>query len=167
LVLGIETVNAQQIANSPRVAAVLYAMQHGFEMPCDSLLVAWQSTFDMIGGGKSSAAAVLEQDAGVIARAISPKVRTASAPEFIECKGTRCATSSRYSVLLVSEPDASSKGKGTGVLIRLFAPGTGKDGSARTLTDVLVDVEPAGDGWVGVRNRIEPATTKIVFPKGV
>jgi hypothetical protein len=165
--VGVETVEAQKVVNSPRVAALLYAKEHGLELPRDSLLVAWESTFDMIGGGKPSPAAILEQDAGVIARAIGPKVRTASAPDFMECKGTRCATSSRYSVLLVSEAKPSTdKGKGIGVLIRLFQPGPNKDGSQRTVTDLIVDVEPSGNGWVGVRNRIEPGTTKIVFPKG-
>jgi hypothetical protein len=173
LVLAAASLSAQTTPTSyasGRLAAWQFAVANGFTLRSpDSMVVMIESHFDRAATGVQPHTGALIRESREIAASIGPRVATVPATSVLKCD-PRCATSSRMSVVSVSELNLNDKPPGDcrgctpsgvpSVLVRVYdaAP---SDTSRRTLTSAVVELRQSSGGWVAVRFRLGPATVRV------
>lgn len=144
---------------SPRLAAVVFAMNHGFEIPRQQLVVANEVIFNKIFDSPRESddratklpAEQTMADSAAIARLLGPSVRTGSAPSLVSCVKSACYSTTDAYVLVVDE----LKNRDPGINIRLYWPASARDGRYM-LSAAVVETARSGNGWVGTRFTIGP-----------
>jgi hypothetical protein len=149
------------------MAALRYALANGLVVQRDSVLVAWEPP-----GEKLSNAAIprAREEARELARLISPFARDTNERSVLQCNAMPsghggvfydCASSTRYAVVVVWEPEGASTAPSSErlVAVEVYTPGFRRN--ERSMQSFAVNVSGAGNSWAGtsfrrVVDRIRP-----------
>jgi hypothetical protein len=156
--------SAPTVFPSPRLAAVAYAVAHGFEIPRTNVILANEIETGQINHGRGSpndrarSLPVEEslRDSRAVAALLGPNARTAPVAQIVSCPERRCFASTTAHALLVDD----LKDDSTGVGIKLYSPGTGA-GDRGTLIQAVVNTAKAPTGWTATGFTMGP--TRIVL----
>jgi hypothetical protein len=155
---------AQEAPLSARVAAVRFALDNGWKIPDENLVVAVESQFNNVVDGAIVNSAEVDRlrDASAIARLIGPAVTTGAAAQMLTCRQHKCVPAAGRGVAVISEPEAT--GKGIAVIgIQVYLPSSDPKFDGLLLTGVI-ELEQRGAGWVGARNRAGPTLLGVRWP---
>jgi hypothetical protein len=156
--------SASEVFPSPRLAAVAYAVAHGFEIPRTNIVLANEIETGQFSHGRGSpndrarSLPVGEslRDSRAVAAMLGPGVRTAPVAEIVSCPERRCFASTKAHALLVDD----LKDDSTGVYIKLYSPGTGA-GDRGTLLHAIVNTAKTPTGWTATGFSTGP--TRIIL----
>ena len=144
---------------SPRLAAVAYAVAHGFDIPRSNVILANEIETGQFNHGRGSpndrarSLPVEEslRDSRAVAALLGPNVKTAPVAEIVSCPARNCFASTKAHALLVDD----LKDDSTGIYIKLYSPGT-KVGDHGTLLQAIVNTAKAPTGWTATGFTVAP-----------
>jgi hypothetical protein len=160
LLLATSSLPAQSATSIERVAALRYAMANGFEIPADAIVVVETATEPNQPRPPATREEFRSADARALARELGESARTAAAKDAVACKQRFCHSLTATPVVVASDPELGKDGETT-VLVRVIGPAA--DGVS-VHTQAVIVVKRAGDGWVGEKFRLGPATLRVRIP---
>jgi len=167
LFLGQVATANQGTSDSPRAAAVRYALGNGFEIGGGRLDVVIETKIPDTYGhpdGTAPTEAVLSSQAQEISRVVGHSATTASISALLHCVGSKCVPSRASSVLLVSQVNSSPE-NGATVTVSLYAPSDKPAEYDGILTIGIVRVEQRGAKWIGVGTLRGPTKVGVKLPR--
>jgi hypothetical protein len=140
---------------SPRLAAVAFAIQNGYNLPRTNMVVANEVTY----GGTSDVPRLRTdrrttlpveetmRDAQALAKLLGPEVKTGWARELLDCprNSNLCKLKTSVSVLVVEELANNE----TGVLMKFYAPD-------QPIYMALVETQKQSSGWTAKEFSVRP-----------
>jgi hypothetical protein len=151
---------SQEASSSPRVAAVRFAVANGLAVSLGRVTVATETTFNNVDSRRqpmTEAARLAEAQS--IAEVVGSMALTGRAADSLRCHQGRCAPLAGGSVLVVNQPEPTQRGT-QGVLVSLYLPSDRPDRDGFHWMAV-VELEPLGSGWKGVRYYLPPRTVSV------
>jgi hypothetical protein len=144
---------------SPRLAAVAYAVAHGFEIPRTNIILANEIETGQFNHGRGSPndrarslpVAEAARDSRAVAALLGPNVQTAPVAQIVSCPERNCFASTKAHALLVDD----LKDDSTGVQIKLYSPGTGTSDRG-ALVQAIVNTAKAPTGWTATGFTLAP-----------
>ena len=141
-----------EVARTPRLAAVRFALANDFEIPRAGVVVAAEAGFERGKARQTTrSASDLSQEAQEIARLVGGQAVVGRASELLTCPATSTCVASSNKIVLVVEDPYPEDGRGIhpggpDIYIKLFFPAT--PGNPSSLQHAVVITAPQAGGWV-------------------